>query len=77
MVLSPGEQQRIAIIRLLIHRPKWVIMDEPTSSLDDDLQEIVFKLLSDYLKNSAVVTLAHTKELKKYHNKQININKFI
>jgi putative ATP-binding cassette transporter len=77
MILSPGEQQRIAIIRLLIHRPKWVIMDEPTSSLDDDLQEIVFKLLSDYLKDSAIVTLAHTKELKKYHNKQININKFI
>ncbi len=77
MVLSPGEQQRISIIRLLIHKPKWVIMDEPTSSLDDDLQEIVFKLLSDYLKNSAVVTLAHTKKLKKYHSKQININKFI
>ncbi len=77
MILSPGEQQRIAIIRLLIHRPQWVIMDEPTSSLDDDLAKIVFKLLGEYLKNSAIITMAHTMGLKKYHNKQIDINKFV
>lgn len=76
MILSPGEQQRIAIIRLLIHKPQWVIMDEPTSSLDDDLQKIVFELLGEYLKNSTVITMAHTMELKKYHNRQIDINRF-
>jgi putative ATP-binding cassette transporter len=77
MILSPGEQQRIAIIRLLIHKPKWVVMDEPTSSLDDDLQKIVFSLLGDYLKNSTVITMAHTTELKKYHSKQIDVNSFV
>jgi putative ATP-binding cassette transporter len=76
MILSPGEQQRIAIIRLLIHKPEWLIMDEPTSSLDDDLQKIVFKLLGEYLKNSTVITMAHTMELKKYHDRQIDINQF-
>lgn len=76
MILSPGEQQRIAIIRLLIHKPEWVIMDEPTSSLDDDLQKIVFELLGEYLKNSTVITMAHTMELKKYHSRRIDINQF-
>lgn len=76
LVLSLGEQQRIAIIRLLLHKPKWIVMDEPTSSLDSALQNTVFELLNKNLKDSAIITVAHTPDLKQYHSIEIDVNKF-
>jgi len=40
--MSGGEKQRIAIIRSIINEPDLLILDEPTSSLDDENSEIVF-----------------------------------
>lgn len=75
MALSLGEQQRIAILRLLIHKPEWIIMDEPTSSLDKSLQNKCFELLSKYLKNSTIITVAHDIDLNKYHSRVISFAK--
>ena len=44
--LSGGEQRRVAIARTLVHRPKLIIADEPTSNLDSKNREIIL----DYLK---------------------------
>lgn len=42
---SGGERQRIAIARVLIMKPKLIILDEPTSSLDANLQKQILNLL--------------------------------
>lgn len=43
--LSGGEQQRIAIARALLNRPKLIIADEPTGNLDPDTAEKIVGLL--------------------------------
>jgi len=45
--LSGGQRQRVAIARVLILKPKLVVLDEPTSALDRSVQADILKLLAD------------------------------
>ncbi len=56
--LSGGEQQRIAIARALLKRPKLVLADEPTGELDTKTGAEVFQLLRDLsAQNQATVVV--------------------
>src|SRR5690606_11130190 len=43
--LSIGQQQRVAIARVLVNRPPLILADEPTSALDADARDVFMQLL--------------------------------
>jgi ABC-type lipoprotein export system ATPase subunit len=61
--LSGGEKQRIAIIRALANKPKIILADEPTSSIDDENEQLLTNLLNDINKNQNVTIIMTTTNL--------------
>ncbi len=58
--LSTGERQRLALIRLLIGRPRVMLLDEPTSALDDDATRAVEGLIRRRLAaGAAALVVSH------------------
>ena len=68
-VLSLGEQQRLGFARLLLHRPRWVLMDEATSALDEAAQSAMLRLVAEALPDSAVVSVGHRPGLAAWHDR--------
>ena len=65
--LSNGEQQRLALLRLLANQPKVLLLDEPTSNLDKHNTLCMEKLLTEYQRdhNAAVIWVSHDVEQAK------------
>ncbi|WP_082434445.1 ABC transporter ATP-binding protein/permease [Devosia sp. A16] len=59
--LSGGEQQRLALARLLLLRPDWAFLDEATSALDAAAEASLLALLRRELPNTGFVIVAHRK----------------
>ncbi|MNI08806.1 ABC transporter ATP-binding protein YtrE [compost metagenome] len=62
--LSRGQQQRVAMIRALIHEPTLVLADEPTGSLDTETAEEVTELMLELCKSEKNTLLVVTHDLK-------------
>lgn len=63
--LSGGEQQRIAIARSLLNRPRIIIADEPTGNLDNETADGIMKLLTKINREdgTAVVMVTHNRSI--------------
>jgi putative ATP-binding cassette transporter len=70
-LLSGGEQQRLAFARVLIHPPDILIMDEPTSSLDELSQFRMMEYMRDLLPNTMVIHAGHRAGLERFHDREI------
>jgi len=56
--LSAGEQQRTAIARALLNRPKIILADEPTGNLDPDNAAMVLRFIADFHRDGGTVILS-------------------
>ena len=73
--LSGGEQQRVAISRSLINKPKLILADEPTGNLDSKNSSLVSNVLFDYIneEEASLIIVTHDKTLAKKAKKIIKI----
>jgi len=56
--LSAHQQQRLALARVLLHEPDWILLDEATSNLDAATEAKAYELLAERLPRAGVIAVA-------------------
>ena len=73
--LSGGEQQRVAVCRALINKPKVIFADEPSGNLDTknakELHELFFELRDEFKQTFVIVT--HNEDLAKMADRTLSM----
>ena len=57
--ISGGQAQRLALARVFYHQPEVLLLDEPTSHLDQQTEQIITQSISEYAQNHLVIVIAH------------------
>lgn len=72
--LSGGEQQRVALARIMLKKGNIVLADEPTGNLDVDNRDVVLSILKDLKqKGSTVIIVSHDHSLLEECDELINL----
>ena len=72
--LSGGEIQRVALARVLYRSPSVILMDEPSSSLDDETEQAIFDTLLSLKGKSTLIVSSHNRVLYDYADRVIFFN---
>lgn len=75
--ISGGQLQRIGLARALYRKPKILILDEPTSSLDKINQDKFKEIVLNLKKQTTIVIISHDKDMLSVCDKLINLEKKI
>src|SRR5262249_15890433 len=72
-VLSPGEQHRIRVARVLLTKPKLVFLDEATSALDEGQEFALYRALRTALPDCIVVSISHRPAIEQHHDRRLEL----
>ena len=72
-VLSGGEQQRLALARVFLHRPTWLFLDEATAAIDENAELAFYHKLRAAFPGLTYVTIAHRSSLRNVHTRHFMI----
>ena len=72
-ILSLGEQQRLAIGRVLANRPQVVFLDEASSAMDEGLEHAMYGLLRESLPETILVSVGHRSTLLSFHTQELEL----
>lgn len=69
--LSGGEQQRLAVARVLLKKPRWIFADEATSALDEAAEQAVYGKLVAQVQaaGGALLSIAHRPAVAAFHDR--------
>ena len=70
--LSGGEQQRLAIARVLLKKPTWIFADEATAALDEAAEKTLYARLQAHIAQvkGGMVSIAHRPTVAAFHSTQ-------
>ncbi|WP_018249884.1 ABC transporter ATP-binding protein [Orenia marismortui] len=74
--LSGGEKQRLSLARILLLSPKVLLLDEPSSALDQETERLLIETVVDYVKDrdKTLVMITHSKDIAlEYGDKVITL----
>ena len=74
-ILSPGEQQQLAVARVLLHKPDYVFLDEASSALDTENEAHLYRLLTERLPEAAIVSVAQRETIAQFHEETLDIRR--
>ena len=72
-LMPMGEQQRLAFARLLLQRPRWILLDEATAALDDENQARVMLIFDEELQGATLISIGHRAGLERYHTRTLEL----
>jgi putative ATP-binding cassette transporter len=72
-ILSLGEQQRLAIGRVLLSRPQVVFLDEASSAMDEGLEHAMYRLLREALPTATLISVGHRSSLLSVHTRGLEL----
>jgi putative ATP-binding cassette transporter len=72
-MLSLGEQQRLAIARVLLQEPDYLFLDEATASLDEPAEAMLYRLLQERLKGATIISIGHRSTLGAFHRRRVQV----
>jgi vitamin B12/bleomycin/antimicrobial peptide transport system ATP-binding/permease protein len=64
--LSLDEQQRLAFARLLLHEPRWILLEDATGALEEDHRRLVMSIFEQELAHAAVISVSRSAEKSFY-----------
>ena len=73
--LSGGQKQRIALARAIVRDPKILILDESTTGLDKESEDIIFKSLKSMMPQLTIIAISHDPKILDMADHAIHLNK--
>jgi putative ATP-binding cassette transporter len=75
--LSLGEQQRLAMARALLIKPDWLFLDEATSATDEAEEAVLYRMVTNALPATTVISIGHRDSLEAYHRRVIAVDRAV
>jgi ATP-binding cassette subfamily C protein len=73
--LSGGQRQRIALARALVRKPALLILDEATTGLDKENEDIITETLQSLLKDTTIISISHDPKMLDHADHVIKLEK--